>query len=95
MNAVSLSEDARALLESFRADMDGGKIDGDTLMSFASFVQGHSEARSIELQLLIVQALAQSAQALGSDQAKTFLENQWPQLKNILPKRWARAGFEP
>jgi hypothetical protein len=95
MNSVTLSEDARALLESFRDDINEKRMDGDTLMAFASFVQGHSEAKSIELQLLIIQALAQSAERLGSEQAATFLETQWPQLKNILPKRWARAGFEP
>jgi hypothetical protein len=94
MNGVTLSEDARALLESFRADIDGNTMDGDTLMAFTSFVQGHSEAKSVELQLLIIQALAQSAERLGSEQAAMFLKTQWPQLKNILPKRWARAGFE-
>jgi hypothetical protein len=95
MSEIHLSEDARALLESFRADMDGNKMDADTLMAFTSFVQGHSEVKSVELQLLIIQALAQSAQRLGSERATVFLETQWPQLKNILPKRWVRTGFEP
>ena len=95
MNEIYLTEDARTLLESFCDDINENNMDGDTLMAFASFVQAHSEVKSVELQLLIIQALAQSAQRLGSEQAAMFLDTQWPQLKNILPKRWARAGFEP
>lgn len=95
MSTNFLSDDARELLESFRKDFGSDAISSNALMSFASFVQGHSETRSIELQLLIVQVLAQSAAQLGSQDAAAFLESQWPQLKTILPKRWARAGFEP
>jgi hypothetical protein len=92
MSTPDLSDDSRLILRETRHEILQS-IDADALMSLATFLVGHSEVRSIELQLVVIEAIAVAANKAGSADAQKFLTEQWPALQTILPKRWARAGF--
>ena len=92
MPTFDLSDDSRLILREIRCEILQS-TDADALMSLATFLVGHSEIRSIELQLVVIEAIAAAANKAGSADAQRFLTEQWPALQTILPKRWARAGF--
>lgn len=68
---------------------------GDAYAAFdlASAFMSHADARNIGLNLVVIEALATLAKAQGCPDAVAFLDNKWPDMKDILRKRWQRAGF--
>lgn len=74
-----------------------GIAKGDALatMNLASVFMGNVDAKDIELNLAVVEALATLAKINGSSEAVDFLEGRWPSLQPILRKRWERSGLTP
>lgn len=68
---------------------------GDSCAAFdlASQVMSHADAKDIELNLAIVEALTLVSQRSGCEPAEKFLASQWKEMKEVLRKRWGRAGF--
>lgn len=69
---------------------------GDARASFdlASVFMGHVEVKDVALNLVVIEALVLIAKAHGNLLANSFLREQWPDMQEILAKRWRRAGFE-
>lgn len=68
---------------------------GDSCAAFdlASQVMSYADAKDIELNLAIVEALALISQRSGCEPAEKFLASQWKEMQEVLRKRWARGGL--
>jgi len=68
---------------------------GDACAAFdlASAFISHMDAKNVDVNLAIIEALATVAKLQGCSEAADFLDGQWPDLQGILSKRWRRAGF--
>lgn len=68
---------------------------GDPSAAFdlASTFMSHVDAKNVELNLAIVEALATLSKLQGCSEAGDFLAKQWPDIKVVISKRWQRAGF--
>jgi hypothetical protein len=62
-------------------------------LDLASVFMSHADAKDIAVHLAVVEALAVIAKTQGCGEADKFLEGQWPDMQDILRKRWSRAGF--
>ena len=67
--------------------------DASAAFDLASAFISHVDAKDVELNLAIIEALATMAKLQGCAEAADFLADQWPDMKAILGKRWRRAGF--
>jgi hypothetical protein len=67
--------------------------DACAALDLASAFMSHADSRDTELNLAVVEALAVLAKNQGCADAPAFLQDQWPDMRVILRKRWARAGF--
>lgn len=67
--------------------------DASAAFDLASTFMAHVDAKDVEVNLAIVEALATMAKLQGCTEAADFLASQWPDMKTILGKRWRRAGF--
>ena len=69
-------------------------VAGDVSAAFdlASAFMSHVDAKDVELNLAVIEALATMAKQRGCTEAADFLADQWPDMKAILGKRRRRAG---
>lgn len=67
--------------------------DASAAFDLASAFMSHADAKDVDLNLAIIEALATMAKLQGCAEAADFLTGQWPDMKAILGKRWRRAGF--
>ena len=88
---VAIDTTTRELIEHCLA----GIAKGDSLaaMNLASVFMAHVDAKDIELNLAVVEALATLAKVNGCPEAADFLEARWPSMQMILRKRWERNGM--
>jgi hypothetical protein len=83
-------EHAKECLEKISA----GEADG--AFEFAQIFLSRIPQKDTEIFLLAVEALARQSAVLGCAEAKTFLENEWGELKPVLEKRLNREfGAKP
>lgn len=68
--------------------------DPNAPFDLASSFMTHADSKNVDLYLAIVEALATVSKNSGSKEAATFLQDQWPDLKNAFRRRWLRAGFD-
>lgn len=59
----------------------------------ATELVSHAHKKDIDLNLAVIEALALIAKRDGCEAAEGFLNQQWGDMKEILRKRWSRAGF--
>jgi len=71
-------------------------LDGDSDAGFelAQFFWGCLPSNEVGLHIAVIEALIYQSAELGSTDAKKFLNEMWPDMKNILKKRLIRRGFE-
>jgi len=69
------------------------KGDACAPLDLASAFMSHADAKDIDVNLALVEALATIAKMQGCAEAGNFLQGQWPDMRAILRKRWARSGF--
>lgn len=67
--------------------------DASAAFDLASAFMSHADAKDVDLNLAIIEALATMAKLQGCSEAADFLDGQWSDMKTILGKRWRRAGF--
>lgn len=67
--------------------------DAGAAFDLASAFMSHADAKDVDLNLAIIEALATMAKLHGCAEATDFLDGQWLDMKTILGKRWRRAGF--
>jgi hypothetical protein len=67
--------------------------DASGAFDLASTFMSHVDAKDVDLNLVVIEALVTLAKLQGSSEAADFLAGQWPDMKIILRKRWQRAGF--
>ena len=68
---------------------------GDACAPFdlASAFMSHADERDVGMTLAVIEALALLASQNGCADANGFLSSQWPQLRDVLRKRWMRRGM--
>jgi hypothetical protein len=68
---------------------------GDACAPFdlASAFMSHADDNDVGMTLAAVEMLAVVASQKGCPEAATFLTAQWPQMRDVLRKRWARKGM--
>lgn len=88
---MTVDATTRELIEDCLGRIAAG--DASAAFDLASAFMSHVDAKDVELNLAIVEALATLAKLQGCADAADFLTGQWPDMKAILGKRWRRAGF--
>lgn len=88
---MAIDETTREFIRDCLSHIESGEPGAvfDLASAFISCV----DAKDIEINLAIIEALAIIAKNQGSTEAADFLTCQWPDMQNILRKRWKRAGF--
>ena len=66
----------------------------DAAYNLALAFMANVDSKDIDLNLAVIEALALLAKQGGCAPAQTFLDQQWSDMKEVLRKRWSRAGFE-
>lgn len=67
--------------------------DAKAPFDLASSFMSHADSKNVDLYLAIVEALATISKNSGSEEAASFLQDQWPDLRSSFRRRWLRAGF--
>lgn len=67
--------------------------DASAAFDLALAFMSHADAKDVELNLAVIEALATLGKLQGCAEAANFLDRQWVDMKAILGKRWRRAGF--
>lgn len=68
--------------------------DSNAGLDIARLLLGEIPTDSIELILSVAEILMLQSTRLGSDAAKDYLENTWPEMKNVLHGRFIRKGLQ-
>ena len=85
------AENKRKLVTQCLEKIQEGDPDAGTML--AQIFLGDIPSADAYVPLAVVEALLRQAEALGSEDATDYLENQWPQLKEIFLKRLGRRGM--
>jgi hypothetical protein len=84
--------DSDMLLGQFLSNAKAG--DCDAGFDIARIFLGEVPSGSAELILTVAEALILQSAQLGSDAAKDYLANTWPQMRSVLQGRYARKGLK-
>lgn len=68
--------------------------DSNAGLDIARLFLGEVPTSSTELILSVAEVLILQSTRLGSDEAKDYLENTWPEMKNVLRGRFIRKGLQ-
>jgi hypothetical protein len=71
-------------------------LDGDSTAGFdlAQFFWTQLPSSDTNLHLVIIEALIIQSAELGSSDARTYLDEMWPKMKEVLRGRLVRRGFK-
>ena len=84
-------ENTQKLVSECLIKIEEGDPDAGTML--AQIFLGELPCKDVYVPLAVVEALLRQSEALGSSDAKEYLETQWPQLKGIFVKRLGRRGL--
>jgi hypothetical protein len=68
--------------------------DNNAGLDIARLFLGEVPSESIELILSVAEILILQSTRLGSDAARDYLENTWPEMKDVLRGRFVRKGLQ-
>lgn len=66
--------------------------DPDAGFDLAQLILGELPSNDISVLLAIIEGLVRQSEQLGSSHAKEYLEDMWPQMRNIMIKRLKKRG---